>query len=249
MPETITQALTHDHNAVMREVGAVRSNGALAPRLYPGIADAIRRHSAAEESTFYQALRRISALDVRVVTQLESGHHQIAAILAALDRTPYGTPQFAAGFLQMSQLLAAHVNYEEKVVFPYAAKALPLTRQYVLARRYKQRMGAARTKNVSMVGARESNCACKNKNPCSNAGGSCCASCSGKKNPRVRRRPRWYHHFAGMGAPLLEAMAIKMPQVNATPGLRKSLTWQSPYTAPPPRRYVTTYTGHGPTYG
>jgi hemerythrin-like domain-containing protein len=244
MAETIIEALVRDHNAVMRDVAAVRSNPRLAARLYPGIADAIRRHSAAEEATFYQALRRISGLDARTVSSLEAGHKQIATILAALDRTPYGTPLFAAGFLQMSQLLAAHVNYEEDVVFPRASRELPITRQYALARRYKQRMGATRAKNVSMVNPREANCACKN--PCA------CASCSTKTNPKIRRRPRWYHHFAGMGAPLLDMLTVKIPQVNATPGLKKDvLMWPSPYTAPIHRHgsYSTTIAGRGPTYG
>lgn len=242
MPETITQALTNDHRAVLREIAAVRADPRIAPRMYPGIADAIRRHSAAEEATLYQAMRRLSQMDARMVATLEQGHRQIAATLAALDRTPYGSPQFAAGFIHMTQLLMAHVNYEERVVFPHAAKVLPLTRQHALARRYKQMMGKSRRRNVAMGTARNPDCACKN--PCA------CTGCA-KTNPRIRRRPRWYHHFAGIGAPIIEQMTVVLPKPNSSevPRTRTSMTWHSPYTGPRHGRYSTTMVGHGPTYG
>lgn len=238
MAETITQALTQDHKTVMRDVGAVRSDPRLAPSLYPAIADAIRRHAVAEEGTLYQALRRRSDMDHRMVAMLENGHRQLVSILAALDRTPYGTPVFAAGFLQMSQVLAEHVGYEERVVFPHAEKVLSSTVQRTLARRYKQRMGETRRRNVAITAPRKTNCACKN--PCS------CASC-GTGNPVRRVRPKWYHHFAGAAAPIVALVVGTPAQTNAAP--RRTLTWPSPYTAPPRRRYSTTFYGGGPTYG
>ncbi len=192
MPQTITQALVRDHNAVMREIAAARADQRLTTRLYPGIADAIRRHSAAEEATFYQALRGVSAPDARVVATLEMGHRKIGAALDALGRTPYGSPQFMMGFWQMAQLLGAHIRYEESTVFPHAVRVLPLARQIALAKRYNARMGEGRTKNVSILlpsMVRTRNCSCK-KNPC---------GCALKPNAR-RMMPKWYHHFMGAGS-------------------------------------------------
>lgn len=197
MPQTITQALVRDHNAVMREIAAVRADPRLTTRLYPSIADAIRRHSAAEESTFYQALSGVSAPDAAVVATLEMGHRKIGHALDGLGRTPYGSPQFQMGFWQMAALLGAHIQYEEATVFPHAARVLPRARQYALAKRYDARMGAGRTKNVSillpsMVRSRNGACGCQ-KNPC---------GCSPPKPNARRRRPKWYHHFMGV-APML----------------------------------------------
>lgn len=196
MPQTITEALIRDHNAVMREVAMLRNDPRLAARMYPSIADAIRRHSAAEEATFYPTLRSVSPLDARVVGSLEAGHKQIAASLAMLDRTPYGSPQFTAGFWRMATLLAAHIRYEEMAVFPHAARVLPLARQYALARRYNARMGAGRSKNASilipaMSPVRKRNCACKN--PCGCKIGNA-------------KRSKWYHHFMGVAPAFQHAM-------------------------------------------
>jgi len=193
MPQTITQALTRDHNAVMREIAAVRADPRQATRMYPGIADAIRRHSAAEEATFYQALAGVSAPDARVVATLEMGHRQIGTALDNLGRTPYGSPQFMMAFWQMAALLGAHIRYEEATVFPHADRVLPRARQYSLAKRYDARMGEGRTKNISIllpstVRARNGSCGCQ-KNPC---------GCALPKPNARRPRAKWYHHFMGV---------------------------------------------------
>jgi hypothetical protein len=199
MNAAITTALTRDHAKVRSAIARVIHDPSLAPSLYPAIADALRRHSAAEESTLYAALASIPE-QAQVVGELEQGHRALAQILESLDAMPYGASKFLSVFANMSQALDAHIGFEETHVFPLAQAILARSRQHVLGRRYEERMGSGRTSNISILlpalsKPRTNPCGCagaKQGNPCG------CA----KKNPPVK----WFHHFVGAGPALLRAL-------------------------------------------
>lgn len=180
MATTITQALTRDHKVAMSDVLRALGNPREVPTLYPKIADEIRRHSKAEESTLYAALGQIPA-EVATVASLEAGHVQIGELLDTLDRMSYGDPSFLQILGRVQRLLANHVRFEETVVFPYTQRALPMARQVALGQRYDERMGMRVPKrNISLSPSRASN-------PCGCAG----------SNPPAKARRRWYHHMLG----------------------------------------------------
>ncbi len=179
MATTITQALTRDHKVAMADVLRALGNPRTIPTIYPKIADEIRRHSKAEESTLYAALGQIPT-EVATVESLEAGHAQIGVLLDGLDRTNYGDPRFLQNLGLVQRLLANHVRFEETIVFPYTQRILPLARQIALGQRYDERMGMrAPKRNISL--------STSTPNPC---------GCVGT-NPPAKPRRRWYHHMLG----------------------------------------------------
>lgn len=187
--DTITSVLAADHAAVRRLIAQVIVKPDLAPSLYPQIADALRRHSKAEEQTLYDALASFP-VELAQMQRSWQEHEQLGALLGDLDGMPYSDPRFMPTFLQMNHALEGHLAVEETQVFDFARRMLPSPRQIALGKRYEAKMGRGLTKNISILlpalspaRQRKANCGCR-KNPC---------GCARKPNPIP-----WFHHFVGV---------------------------------------------------
>jgi len=136
---TITTALFNDHNMVRGWIRKLLDNPALAPSLYPRISDALKRHSKAEEQTFYNALVKYPVMREQI-TAMAREHAALAGMLKRLDATAYNHPVWMGRFMAARRALANHLLFEEDRVFPEAKTLLPIGQQRMLAVRYRALM-------------------------------------------------------------------------------------------------------------
>ena len=137
--ETITQALRADHNAVRALIRRVLANPTLARSLYPRISNDLKRHSHAEEQTYYSALARIPAMREQI-RLMQREHASLAAMLRRLDGTAYEHPVWMSRFLAAKNALTKHLLFEEDRVFPESEQLLTPAQQRILASRYRAMM-------------------------------------------------------------------------------------------------------------
>lgn len=135
-PVGIVQALTSDHNKVRALIARVVQDVHLAPQLYPQIAESIRRHDVAEDTTLYTLLARKHPL---LVEQSRGQHARVAAALRRLDNTVMDHPIWQSRFGEMNRALETHLRFEEGRTFD-AARMLPERVQQRLATEYKALM-------------------------------------------------------------------------------------------------------------
>jgi len=147
---TITAALTSDHNMARELIRQLLAAPARAPNLYPRIADALRRHSHAEEQTFYKSLVRFPSMSAQIGL-MDREHAQLAAMLRRLDRTAYNHPVWMSRFLAAKRALDNHLVVEEGRVFPESQRLLTLPQQRMLAAQYRALMNTARSRGRGPV--------------------------------------------------------------------------------------------------
>lgn len=133
---TITQALRADHNAVRALIRRVLANPSLAPVLYPRISNTLKRHSHAEEQTYYNALVRIPALREQI-RLMQREHATLTGMLRRLDGTAYNHPVWMSRFNAAKNALGNHLLFEEDRVFPESERLLSAAQQRILAARYR----------------------------------------------------------------------------------------------------------------
>ena len=136
----IENALKADHDRVRLLISKIQNDPASAPANYPQISDMLKRHSRAEEQTFYQALLDLGNAKItsRIATS-EQQHQALGAMLKRLDGTDYAHPIWMSRFNQAVQALNGHLSVEEGTVFGYA-RALSPQRRAELGARYQQLM-------------------------------------------------------------------------------------------------------------
>ena len=131
----ITEALKADHDKARRLIRQIQDNRSAAPRLYPQLSDALKRHNRAEEQTFYAALRQDPTL-ANLLVKSEAQHHALGQSLRRIDATPFGHAVWRSRFNQAVKALESHLASEESRVFAEARKRLTKHQQIELARRY-----------------------------------------------------------------------------------------------------------------
>ena len=131
----ITEALKADHDKARLLIRQIQDNRSAAPRLYPKLSDALKRHNRAEEQTFYAALRQDPTL-ANTLIRSDAQHHALGQALRRIDATPFGHAVWRTRFNQAVKALEAHLAAEESRVFAEARKRLTKHQQVELARRY-----------------------------------------------------------------------------------------------------------------
>lgn len=77
------------------------------------------RHMAMEETVFYPRIREV---DTELVEQCEAEHQQAKELMVQIRRMEEGDPKTRM-FQQLTNAIQAHIEYEEKQLFPKVALA------------------------------------------------------------------------------------------------------------------------------
>lgn len=165
----ITEALQRDHDEVRARIAQIRSDPGSVARNYPVIADALRRHSTAEERTLYDNLQAVGSalrqqgqpeLGDQILAQIATSrqqHQALASMLRRLDGISFDSPMWMPRFETAVGALNTHLATEETVVFAEARSAFPPPIQIEMGANYEAMMHALMRAPVRVGAARLSN--------------------------------------------------------------------------------------------
>lgn len=98
------------------------------------IAGALKHHTEIEENIFYPAVRAIGTKKAEeMIGEAYEEHHVVKLVLAELPEVDPGADNFEAKMTVLKELVAHHVEEEEKEMFPMAERRLGDDRSSELA--------------------------------------------------------------------------------------------------------------------
>ncbi len=106
-------------------------------RVFDLIHEKLTAHAKAEESVVYPSFEQADGAElIDDVEHSYDDHHRIETLLEQLHIDDIGTAAWMRKFEQMHDIVVAHVNEEEHVVFPLASASLTDEQLKVLDARY-----------------------------------------------------------------------------------------------------------------
>jgi hemerythrin superfamily protein len=129
----------------MDEVLRAPDDGKLRHELFPQIRRNLLAHARAEEQEFYAPLRGFTDTEPLVARSLEQ-HRGIEQLLAQLASEGAGTPRWLETFGRLRAAVEAHVELEERDLFPLAARVLGREQTKVMDDRYRAVEGIERSR-------------------------------------------------------------------------------------------------------
>ena len=116
--------------------------------------EAAPKHTADEEESLFPRLRQVQTADVRAVLQqldsLEADHRDVAPLHAMVDRlgeqylklgvlTDSQASKFREAVARLMSSYSQHIEMEDGIVFPVAARVLPAADRKAVAREMAER--------------------------------------------------------------------------------------------------------------
>lgn len=154
MPEHVAELITDDHRRFEDLIRTVRDTTADRASALAELSTLLIAHAEAEEHEVYPALERTDAADGEEVEHSEREHHQITAALLLVLETDLEDEEFPERLHELSEVLAHHIDEEERDLLNGAreeldpAEATELGRRFLAARQAQIDQGCGSLANV-----------------------------------------------------------------------------------------------------
>ncbi len=136
MSDHVADLITDDHRRFEDLIRTVRDTTADRSTALAELSTLLIAHAEAEEHEVYPALERADAADGEEVEHSEREHHQITAALLLVLETDLDDEAFAERLHELSEVLAHHIDEEERDLLNGAREELDADRAAELGRRF-----------------------------------------------------------------------------------------------------------------